>query len=112
MDARRLVAALGFLLLSACFIVDVRAALPAGFAETVLQIEVNGVAASEMVVALEDANRNIWLEASDFERLRLRPPAGASLMVDGVRYFNLRAIEGAALSIDTATQRAQLTVPA
>ncbi|HYM35070.1 MAG TPA: hypothetical protein VET48_06700, partial [Steroidobacteraceae bacterium] len=109
----RIVAALGFVLLGACFIFDVsRAALPAGFTETVLQIEVNGVAASEMVIALQDANRNIWVDTDDLQRLRLRPPPRAPLVIDGVRYFNLQAIQGASLSVDTATQRAQLTVPA
>jgi len=91
---------------------SVSAAIPDGFSEAVLQIEVNESAASEMVVALRDVGNNLWLDADDFARLRLRPPNRPPLLVDGIRHYPLQAIVGATLAIDDTTQRVSLTVPA
>lgn len=89
-----------------------RAAIPTGFSEAVLQIEVNGSAASEMVVALRDSGNNIWLDADDFVRLRLNTPNREPLLIDGVKHFPLQAIPGAVVTVDEATLRVALTVPA
>jgi len=107
-------AALATVLLGACLVITPKAdaALPPGFIEAVLQIEVNGSAASEMSVALHGPNNELWLDADDFARLRLRPPSREPLVIDGSRYYLLQAITGATVAIDEATQHVSLTVPA
>lgn len=104
--------ALATVLLGVCLIVTRKsyAALPPGFTEAVLQIQVNGSAASEMVVALRGDNF-IWLDAEDFARMRLRTPDREPLIVEGIRHFPLEAIEGATVAFDEPTQTVSLTVP-
>jgi len=113
MRGRGFAVALVIVLLGAGFLITAKsqAALPPGFAEVVLQIQINGSAGSEMVVALRDTS-TVWLDADDFGRLRLRIPNREPLVVDGVQHFPLQAIAGASISIDEATQLVSLTVPA
>src|SRR5215831_14547865 len=113
MRSRLFVLALAGWLCACLTIVGVaRAALPPGYSEAVLQIQINDAAANEMVVALRDAGNNIWLDEDDFARLRLRTPDRDPLIVDGVRHFRLQAVAGVSIVIDEATQRVVLTVPA
>ncbi len=107
-------AALASVLLGVCLIVirKVHAAIPPGFNEVVLQIEVNQSAASEMVIALRDPQGNLWLDAEDFARLRLRPPNRAPLMIEGIAHYSLQSIADAKVVFDEAAQKVSLTVPA
>ncbi len=80
--------------------------------ETVLEVEVNSVAAPEALVVLRDRDDGLWLAVTDFEILRLRPPQAPPLVLAGRRYLPLHAIEGSSVRIDAQSQRVSITVPA
>jgi len=86
------------------------AALPDGFEEAVLQIQINKAAANEMVVALR-GDQLIWLDADDFARLRLRTPDREPLIVEGIPHYPLQDIPEAIIEFEDATQTVVLTVP-
>ena len=79
----------------------------------VLELRVNGVVAHpDIVVALRDASGGLWLQESDFTRLRLKAPSVPPHVADGKRYFPVSAIAGAKVAFDEVHSAASLTVPA
>jgi len=85
---------------------------PAVFEPQVLMVRVNGVDAEEMLVALRDESGGYWLEAGDFQRLRLQLPGTRPHVQEGRSYFPLKAIEGISLDVDGARAQLNLSLPA
>jgi outer membrane usher protein len=88
------------------------AAAAAEATESVLEVALSASAPGEMMVVLRGPGGALYLEESDFAKLRLRPPPTAAVEHDGRRYFSPAAIKGCTVSIDEARQRALITVPA
>jgi outer membrane usher protein len=78
--------------------------------EAVLEAALSEAEPGEMIVVLRGPQGQLYLEESDFERLRLHLPRTAPLMHEGRRYFEPRAIPGCSVSIDEASQRAVIIV--
>ncbi|HLJ37362.1 MAG TPA: fimbria/pilus outer membrane usher protein [Steroidobacteraceae bacterium] len=85
---------------------------PPDWREAVLELRVNGVLTHPDVVALRDAGGALWLEESDFARLRLRVPQAEPHMDNGKRYFPVAAIPGARVAFDEVRSAASITAPA
>lgn len=114
---RACIAALGGLAVAVMFparasIAAAEASSASGPREIVLEVEVNSVAAPEALVVLRDEHGSLWLAVTDFEALRLHVPRVRPLVLAGRRYLPVHAIEGSSVHIDTASQRAVITVPA
>jgi outer membrane usher protein len=80
--------------------------------EAVLELRVNGVLAHPDVVALRDSSGGLWLQETDFTRLRLRLPQAEPHVADGKRYLPVTAIPGAHVAFDEVRSAASLTAPA
>jgi len=92
---------------------DTRPACAAGeLHEAVMSVIVNDQSDSVMVIALRDDVGALWIESTDFARLRLLPPAGTSHEYQGKQYLPLAAVPGAHFHVDEAAQSLALTVPA
>jgi outer membrane usher protein len=85
---------------------------PPPLSESVLEVALNESASSEMMVVLRGPQGQLYLEESDFIRLRLRLPQTTPYMHEGKRYYQPTAIRGLNVSIDEASQRAVITPPA
>src|SRR6204780_5264806 len=79
--------------------------------EAVLEVTLSASEPGEMVVVLRGPAGQMYLEESDFARLRLRLPPTAPYMHEGRRFFDPKAIKGCTVTIDEAAQRAVITVP-
>jgi outer membrane usher protein len=80
--------------------------------EAVLEVALSASAPGEMIVVLRDRGGALYLEESDFAKLRLPLPPAAPIEHDGRRYFSPTAIRGCTVTIDEARQRALILVPA
>ncbi len=82
------------------------------FQEAVMSVSVNAQAQSDMLVMLRDAAGTLWIDSSDFEKLRMIRPPGARRTYQGREYLPLTAVAGIHIAVDEATQSVALTVPA
>jgi outer membrane usher protein len=89
-----------------------QAADPPTWQAAPLEVFVNAQPTGQLLVALREAPRVLWLEADDFHSLRLRLPEVAPRNYEGRQYYPLSAVPGLAVEIDDARQRAVLQVPA
>ena len=80
--------------------------------EAVMEVTSSASEAGEMTVVLRGPEGQIYLEESDFARLRLHVPPTAPYLHEGHRFFDPRAIKGCTVSIDEAAQRAVVAAPA
>src|SRR6202021_1531861 len=87
------------------------AADAAQLTEAVLEVTLSDGEPGEMVVVLRGPAGQLYLEESDFARLRLRLPPTAPYVHEGRRFFDPKAIKGCTVTIDEAAQRAVITVP-
>jgi len=88
------------------------AADPPPLSEAVMEVTSSAAEPGEMTVVLRGPEGQIYLEESDFARLRLHLPAAAPYLHEGHRFFDPRAIKGCTVSIDEAAQRAVVAAPA
>ncbi|HEY0801581.1 MAG TPA: fimbria/pilus outer membrane usher protein [Steroidobacteraceae bacterium] len=103
----------GLLLILLCLAVQTAsAANPPQLTEAVLEVSLSAIESGEMIVVLRGPEGQLYLDESDFARLRLRLPRTAPLMYEGRRFYDPRAIKGFAVTIDEASQRAVITAPA
>jgi outer membrane usher protein len=79
--------------------------------EAVLDVSLSGEGAGDMVVVLRGPQGQLYLEESDFARLRLHLPPTPPYMHEGRRYFEPRALPGCTVTIDEGAQRAVITAP-
>src|SRR3984885_3857901 len=79
--------------------------------EAVLEVTLRDGEPGEMVVVLRGPAGQLYLEESDFARLRLRLPPTAPYVHEGRRFFDPKAVKGCKVTIDEASQRAVITVP-
>ena len=82
-----------------------------GWRELVLELTVNGVVSGEGFIVLRDASGGLWLEESDFSRLRLHLPRAATHLADGRRFFPLAAVGDTSIVYDEAHSAASITAP-
>jgi outer membrane usher protein len=87
------------------------AADPLSLTEAVLEVSLSDTEPGEMVVVLRGPEGQLYLDESDFARLRLRLPPVAPHMHEGRRFFDPKAIKGCTVTIDEAAQRAVISVP-
>jgi outer membrane usher protein len=87
------------------------AADPPQLTEAVLEVSLSNTEPGEMVVVLRGPEGQLYLEESDFARLRLHLPPTAPHMHDGRRFYDPKAIKGCTVTIDEAAQRAVITAP-
>jgi outer membrane usher protein len=80
--------------------------------EAVMEVTSSPAEPGEMTVVLRGPEGQIYLEESDFARLRLHLPPAAPYLHEGHRFFDPRAIKGCTVSIDEAAQRAVVAAPA
>ena len=80
--------------------------------EAVLEVTLSDGEPGEMIVVLRGRDGQLYLEESDFARLRLQLPPSAPYMHEGRRFFDVKAIKGCTVAIDEAAQRAVIAVPA
>jgi outer membrane usher protein len=102
----------GLLILLLCLAVQsARAAATPQVSEAVLEVTLSNTEPGEMTVVLRGSAGQLYLEESDFTRLRLHLPKAAPIMHEGHRFFDVKAIRGCTVAIDEAAQRAVITVP-
>src|ERR1700733_12372233 len=87
------------------------AADPPQLTEAVLEVSLSNTEPGEMVVVLRGPEGQLYLEESDFTRLRLHVPPTAPYLHDGRRFYDPKAIKGCTVTIDEAAQRAVITAP-
>jgi outer membrane usher protein len=88
------------------------AADPPQLTEAVLEVTLRNDEPGEMLVVLRGPEGQLYLEESDFARLRLQLPRTAPHMYEGRRFFDPKAISGCTIAIDESAQRAVITTPA
>ena len=79
--------------------------------EAVMEVTLSNSEPGEMVVVLRGPDGELYLEESDFARLRLHLPPTAAYIHEGRRFFEPRAIKGCVATIDEAAQRVVITAP-
>jgi outer membrane usher protein len=82
------------------------------FAEAVVELQINDQAAPTMLVVRRDVDGTLLVHAADLETLRLRTPTRGAVQVNGERYYRLGPEMGAVVTLDDATMKALVTVPA
>jgi outer membrane usher protein len=102
----------GLLLLMLCLAVRTAFADSPQLSEAVLEVTLSDKVPGEMLVVLRGPEGQLYLEESDFVRLRIQLPQTEPFLHEGRRYFDPRAIKGVSISIDETLQRAVITVPA
>jgi outer membrane usher protein len=88
------------------------AANPPGLTEAVLEVTLSAAEPGEMIVVLRGPEGQLYLDESDFARLRLHVPQTAPYMYEGRRFFEPKAIKGCTVTIDESLQRAVIAAPA
>ncbi len=79
--------------------------------ESVLEVTLSKAEPGEMIVVLRGPGGQLYLEESDFARLRLHLPPSAPYLHEGRRFFDVKAIKGCTVTMDEAAQRAVIAVP-
>jgi outer membrane usher protein len=87
------------------------AADPPQLTEAVMEVTLSNTEPGEMVVVLRGPDGQLYLEESDFARLRLHLPPTAAYLHEGRRFFEPTAIRGCVVAIDEAAQRVLITAP-
>ena len=82
------------------------------FAESVMEVQVNGQLAADMLIVRRDADGALLVKATDLPRLRIRTPARGAVVVNGERYYRVGAETGASITIDETAQSVAITLPA
>jgi outer membrane usher protein len=82
------------------------------FAEAIVELHINGQAEGSTLVVRHDTDGTLLIKASDLPALHLKTPASGAVMVNGERYYRLGTEIGASVTLDTATQTANVTLPA
>jgi outer membrane usher protein len=80
--------------------------------EAVMEVTSSAAEPGEMTVVLRGPEGQIYLEESDFARLRLHTPSAPPYLHEGHRFYDPRAIKGCRVTIDEAAQRAVVIAPA
>src|SRR5579862_7833371 len=80
----------------------------AAWHEAVMTVSVNTQVDSEMLVVLRDAAGALWIDAADFDKLRLRPPVDAGQEYQGHHYLPVAAIPGVEIAVDDSRQSVTL----
>ena len=80
--------------------------------EAVLEVTLDGAVRGDTLVVLRGPGGVLYLDDTDFDKLRLPMPATAPLERDGRRYHAPAAIEGCRVTIDDIRLRAVISVPA
>ncbi len=101
----------GLLIVMLCLAAQANAADPPQLTEAVLEVTLSNNEPGEMLVVLRGPQGQLYLEESDFARLRLHLPPTAPYMHAGRRFFDPKAIKGCTVTIDEAAQRAVITAP-
>jgi outer membrane usher protein len=102
----------GLLLLLLCLAARTAiGANPPALAEGVLQVTLSAEEPGEMLVVLRSSDGQLYLDETDFARLRLRVPQVPPYVYEGRRFFAPQAIKGCTVAIDETRQRAVITVP-
>jgi outer membrane usher protein len=102
----------GLLLLLICLAARTAiAANPPAMAEGVLEVTLSAQEAGEMLVVLRGSDGQLYLDETDFARLRLRVPQVPAYVHEGRRFFDPQSIKGCTVAIDETRQRAVITVP-
>lgn len=83
-----------------------------GLEEAVLEVALSAQGKGEALVVLRGPNNALYLEASEFARLRLHVPTAKPVLHQGRTYYAPADIAGTTVSIDEALQRAVIAVPA
>jgi outer membrane usher protein len=78
--------------------------------EAVIEVTLNATTRGDTLVVLRGPHGALYLEAADFEKLRLHVPQTAPYEHDGRQYFAPAAI-GCTVSFNEAKQRAVITAP-
>jgi len=79
--------------------------------EAVMEVTLSNTEPGEMIIVLRGPDGELYLEESDFARLRLHLPPTAAYTHEGRRFFEPRAIKGCVVAIDEAAQRVLITAP-
>jgi outer membrane usher protein len=79
--------------------------------EAVMEVTLSNSEPGEMVVVLRGPDGELYLEESDFRRLRLHLPPTAAYLHEGRRFFEPSAIKGCVVRIDEAAQRVLIGAP-
>jgi len=79
--------------------------------EAVMEVTLSNTEPGEMVVVLRGQDGELYLEESDFKRLRLHLPPTAAYLHEGRRFFEPSAIKGCVARIDEAAQRVVISAP-
>jgi outer membrane usher protein len=101
----------GALLLLLFLAAPASAASPPYLTEAVMEVTLSDAEPGEMIVVLRGPEGRLYLEESDFARLRLHVPQTAPYLYEGRRFFDPRAIKGCTVTIDESAQRALISVP-
>jgi outer membrane usher protein len=101
----------GLLCLMLCLAARAAVPDPPELTEAVLEVTLSDAEPGEMTVVLRGPQGQLYLEESDFQRLRLHLPSTLPHMHEGRRFFEPRAIPGCSVSIDEASLRAVITAP-
>ena len=87
------------------------AAGPPELTEAVMEVTLSDAEPGEMIVVLRGPEGRLYLDESDFARLRLHVPQTAPYLFEGRRFFDPRAIRGCTLTIDESAQRVLIAAP-
>jgi outer membrane usher protein len=85
---------------------------PEAFAESVLEVTVNGEHLASPLVVRRDADGTLLLRADDLKALRIKTPVRGAMTVNGQLYYRVGSEIGANVSFDEATQSVDVNLPA
>src|ERR1700733_7265102 len=97
-DALRTYSAL--LLMPLCLAAQTVLSAVPQLAEAVMEVTSSAAEPGEMTVVLRGTEGQIYLDESDFARLRLHVPATPAYLHEGHRFYDPRAIQGCTVTID------------
>ncbi len=101
----------GALLLMLCLAAPAIAASAPELTEAVMEVTLSDTEPGEMIVVVRGPEGRLYLDESDFARLRLHVPQTAPYLFEGRRFFDPRAIKGCTLTIDESAQRVLIRAP-
>jgi outer membrane usher protein len=84
---------------------------PAAFAESVLEVTINGEHLPGALLVRRDTDGALLVRASDLKALRLKTPPIGAMLVNGQRYYRIGREIGATVTFDDATQSVDLSLP-
>jgi len=82
------------------------------FAESVLQVTINGEHLPSALLVRRDADGTLLVKASDLKALRLKTPTTGAMLVNGQRYYRIGKEVGAMVTFDDTTQSVDVNLPA